>query len=120
MSETGQTAPAPITVPAFAAGAGIPTLALDRLRDAGWDRYEDDRGNVTYVSLDGCARAEFGPETPRYLLFGALWEFAYTDPNPYAKNRKSWKASFGDEVPAEAIAAFIEALTDPNGLDFDR
>ena len=117
MPETDPTAPAPVTVPGYAAGAGDPSLALDRLRDAGWTRYEDGDGDVTYVSPDGAARAQFAPEIAPPA---PLWAVAYTNPDPYAKNRMSWKATFGMDTPAEAIAAFVTALTDPAGLRADR
>lgn len=112
--------PPPVTVPVYAAGAGAPDLALDRLFQAGWTQYRDNLGDVAYVSPDGAVRAEFGPETRRYGTGGALWEVTYTDPNPYAKTRSGWSATFGDQVPAEAIAAFLATLTDPNGLELDR
>jgi hypothetical protein len=50
----------------------------------------------------------------------ALWQATYTDPHPYTSPRRSWRAEFGDSVPAEAIAAFLAALCDPAGLDPDR
>jgi hypothetical protein len=114
------TMPPPVTVPAYAAGAGEPDLALKRLHEAGWTRYDDGIGDVAYVSPDGAVRAEFAPETRNSVARGVLWEVAYTDPNPYAKNRNSWTAHFSDQVPAEAIAAFLTALTDPTGLELDR
>lgn len=114
------TMPPPVTVPAYAAGAGVPDLALDNLFHAGWTRYDDDLGDVAYVSPDGAVRAEFGPETRRYGTTGELWEVTYTDPDPYAKAPKTWSATFGAQVPAEAIAAFLATLTDPNGLELDR
>ncbi|MFL6113826.1 MAG: DUF317 domain-containing protein [Catenulispora sp.] len=114
------TMPPPDTVPVYAAGAGIPDLALDRLFHAGWTRYGDDLGDVAYVSPDGAVRAEFGPETRRYGTGGALWEVIYTDPDPYAKAPNTWSATFGAQVPAEAIAAFLATLTDPAGLELDR
>lgn len=114
------TMPPPVTVPIYAAGAGVPDLALDRLHEAGWTRYEDGLGDVAYVSPDGAARAEFGPETRRYAVGGALWTVTYTDPHPYTKHPNTWSASFGDQVPSEAIAAFLATLTDPDGLELDR
>ncbi|MEY9861404.1 hypothetical protein ABH935_007045 [Catenulispora sp. GAS73] len=110
----------PVTVPAYAAGAGAPDVALDRLHEAGWIQYANGVGDVAYRSPDGCVRAEFAPESRSALPKGVLWEVAYTDPNPYAKNRSSWTAHFSDDVPAEAIAAFLTALTDPTGLELDR
>lgn len=115
MPETDQTAP--ITVPGYAAGPGIPTPALEALRDAGWTRYEDGEGDVTYVSPDGAASARFAPEIAPP---DPLWALAYTDPDPYAKSPRSWKATFGSNTPAEAIAAFVAALTDPAGIEIDR
>ena len=119
MPETEHTAPAPVTVPAYAAGHGTPDVALGRLREAGWTRYADGDCNITYISPDGAARAEFGPET-RHAEYGVLWQVAYTDPDPYTKSPATWKATFGAQVPAEAIAAFLTALTDPEGLETER
>ncbi|WP_194922169.1 DUF317 domain-containing protein [Catenulispora rubra] len=114
------TMPPPVTVPVYAAGAGAPDLALDRLRDAGWIQYANGIGDVAYRSPDGSVRAEFAPESRSALPRGVLWEVAYTDPDPYTKNRNSWTAHFSDHVPAEAIASFLATLTDPTGLELDR
>jgi hypothetical protein len=114
------TMPPPVTVPVWAAGAGMPDKALDILDAAGWHRYTDDDSNVTFRSPDGAVTAEFGPETERHHRRGPLWEVAYTALDPYAKNRPNWTATFGDQVPAEAIAAFLATLTDPAGLEIDR
>lgn len=125
MSITAFALPEPATesplVPVYAAGAGMPNHALEKLRAAGWTRYEDGLGDVSYLSPDGTLAVEFGPETRRYQNDpGALWQATYTDPNPYTSPRRSWRAAFGDSVPAEAIAAFLTALCDPAGLDPDR
>ena len=111
---------APARVPVYAAGAGEPGTALDLLIRAGWAHYEDDLANKTLVSPDGQVTCEFGPETARYAHNArtALWEVRFTHPNPYLQ--MTWTAHFGDQVPAEAIAAFLRALTDPAGLDPDR
>ena len=114
-------APAPCPVPVYAAGPGMPDHALEKLREAGWTRYEDGLGDVSYISPDGAVAVEFGPETRRYLNDrDALWQAAYIDPNPYTSSRRSWRAAFGENVPAEAIAAFLAALCGPDGLDPDR
>ena len=122
MPETTLTAPESKTFPVYAAGAGQPDLALNRLREAAWTRYTDDLGNVTYISPDGAVRAEFGPETDRYARnpHSALWQVTYADPDPYATSRKSWTATYGDNTPAEAIAAFLITLIAPEGLDPER
>jgi hypothetical protein len=111
---------APARVPVYAAGHGEPDLALRVLTAAGWTAYEDNLANKTLVSPDGQVTCEFGPETSRYAhnARGALWEIRFTHPNPYLQ--MTWTAHFGDQVPAEAIAAFLRALTDPAGLDPDR
>ena len=108
------------TVPVYAAGPGTPDTALEILAWAGWSRYEDQRGDVTYRSADGQVSAEFGPETARYRQHPrtGLWQVTYTGPDPYRPD--AWTAAFGDQVPAEAIAAFLQALIDSDGLDPDR
>jgi len=112
--------PPPVTVPVWAAGPGQADTALLILDAAGWHRYDDDACNVTYRSPDGSVTAEFGPETERYHRRGPLWEVKYADPDPYAKSKRSWTATFDDDVPAEAIARFLAALADPAGLEIDR
>ncbi|GAA1966505.1 DUF317 domain-containing protein [Catenulispora subtropica] len=112
--------PPPVTVPVYAAGPGMADTALMILEAAAWHRYEDGNCNVTYRSPDGSVTAEFGPESERYHRRGPLWEVKYTNPDPYAKNSRSWTATFGDDVPAEAIGAFLATLTDPAGLETDR
>ena len=108
---------APARVPVYAAGHGNPDLALSILTSAGWALYEDNLANKTLVSPDGQVACEFGPETSRYAHNArtALWEIRFTHPDPYLQI--AWTAHFGDQVPAEAIAAFLQALTDPAGLD---
>src|SRR6185312_15346751 len=61
----------------------------------------------------------FGPESSQYAgnPMGGLWLVTYTDPEA---PRNGWRAGFGDNCPAEAIAAFIKALAIPGGLDPDR
>lgn len=110
----------PARVPVYAAGPGNPDLAISLLIEAGWAMYADNLANKSLVSPDGQVTCEFGPETARYAHNArtALWEVRFTHPNPYLA--VSWTAHFGDHVPAEAIAAFLRALTDPAGLDPDR
>lgn len=109
--------PAPVSappVPPYAAGAGIPTTALEAACAAGWERYLDDAGNVTYTSPDGRCSVEFGPETDRYLNdYNRLWIAEY---RPGPGQLRAWAAHFGDHTPAEAIGAFITALTDCDGI----
>lgn len=111
---------APARVPVYAAGHGEPDLALGVLTAAGWALYEDKLANKTLVSPDGQVACEFGPETSRYAHDArtALWEVRFTHPDPYL--HITWTARFGDQVPAEAIAAFLRALTEPTGLDPHR
>jgi hypothetical protein len=108
------TPPIPLLTPVYAAGAGIPTAALQAAEDAGWTRHEDEAANVTCTSPDERCRLEFGPETERYLnAFDLLWVADY---RPGPGQAGAWAASFGDQTPAEAIGAFITTLTDPDGL----
>ena len=110
----------PARVPPYATGPGEPDTALDVLRVAGWATYEDELANKTLVSPDGQVICEFGPETFRYAhnRRTALRQVTFTHPDPYRAS--GWSALFGDEVPAQAIAAFLAALTDPAGQPADR
>ncbi|MBR7830619.1 DUF317 domain-containing protein [Actinospica sp. MGRD01-02] len=108
------TTPAPVLVPPYAASAGIPAPALDAAGAAGWTRFEDEVANVTYTSPDGRCRLEFGPETERYRYDAdRLWVAEY---RPEPGGERGWAAHFGDDTPAEAIAAFVRVLTDPAGI----
>lgn len=107
------------TVPAYAAGCGLPDTALDAGTEAGFRRGADENETSWAVSPDERLRIEFGPESSRYAgnPMGGLWLVTYTDPEA---PRGGWRAQFGDNCPAEAIAAFIKALAIPGGLDPDR
>jgi len=108
------TLPAPVLVPPYAAGAGIPAPALDAALAAGWTMVEDEFANVTHTSPDGSCRLEFGPESARYRHDAErLWVAEY---RPEPGGERGWAAHFGDDVPAEAIAAFVRVLTDPAGI----
>jgi len=105
---------APTPVPPYTAGAGIPAPALNAAQAAGWDRHEGASANVTYTSPDGRCVLQFGPETDRYHDDAdRLWIAEY---RPESGQPHAWAAHFGDHVPAEAIAAFVTALTDPAGI----
>lgn len=107
------------TVPAYAAGCGLPETALDAGAEAGFRRGADENETSWAASPDERLRIEFGPESSRYAgnPMGGLWLVTYTDPEA---PRDGWRAQFGDNCPAEAIAAFIKALAIPGGLDPDR
>ncbi|WP_034266624.1 DUF317 domain-containing protein [Actinospica robiniae] len=107
------------TVPAYAAGCGLPESALNAGAEAGFRRGADENEMSWVVSPDERLRIEFGPESARYAgnPMGGLWLVTYTDPEA---PRGGWRAQFGDNCPAEAIAAFIKALAIPGGLDPDR
>jgi hypothetical protein len=106
--------PTPVLLPAYAAGSGIPAPALQAAQDAGWTRHEDEAANVTYTSPDEQCVLEFGPETDRYHYdHDRLWSAEY---RPGPGQPRAWAAHLGDATPAEAIAAFIRALTDHGGI----
>lgn len=107
------------TVPAYAAGCGLPDSALCAGAEAGFRRGVDENQTSWAVSPDERLRVEFGPESARYAgnPMGGLWLVTYADPET---PRGGWRAQFGDNCPAEAIAAFIKALAIPGGLDPDR
>jgi hypothetical protein len=106
-------------VPAYAAGPGLPETAFAPARAAGFAETADERGNVTFTSPDGRLQVAWGPESYRYHTnpTGGLWQVKYVDASSPAEG---WSAQFGDNAPAEAISAFISALTAPDGLDPDR
>lgn len=109
-----RTLPVPELVPPYAAGAGIPAPALEAAGAAGWVEHVDELSNVTFTSPDGCCRLEFGPETHRYWCDAdRLWVADY---RPEPGGERGWAAHFGDDTPAEAIAAFVRVLTDPAGI----
>lgn len=116
---TGPTPVPPQRVAAYAAGSGIPTIAFKATADAGLAYDLDEDGNAWATTADGRLRIEFGPETSRYggNPRGGLWLITYTDPDQPAQG---WRSMFGDQVPVEAVAAFIKALLIPEGLDPDR
>lgn len=108
------TPPTPILTPAYAAGGGIPAPALQAAESAGWTRREDELANVIHTSPDERCFLEFGPETQRYYYDrDVLWIAEY---RPGTGLAGAWHACFGEDVPAEAIGAFITTLTDPDGL----
>lgn len=106
--------PEPVpTIPLYQAGVGDYEAAFAPARAQGWTRYTDASGNNhTDVSPDGQLSVEFGPEAdaPRVA---PLWRIAYRNPDPY-RTRDSFTAYFDGHVPAEAIAAFLTALTAPS------
>ena len=113
-------AAAPVrTVPAYAAGCGLPELALAAGAEAGFRRGDNEDQASWAVSPDGRLHIEFGPESSRYAgnPMGGLWLITYTDTDA---PREGWRAQFGDNCPAEAIAAFVKALAVPGGLDPER
>lgn len=115
------TAPVPAagTVPAYAAGSGLPGLVLDAACGAGFRCEPDQDGNVRAVSPDGRLTIDFGPESNHYALspMGGLWLVTYVDEQA---PRNGWFAKFGDNCPAEAITAFVKALNIEGGLDPER
>lgn len=113
-------AAAPVrTVPVYAAGCGNPDVVLKSASDAGFQCGLDENLTAWAVSPDGRLRLEFGPESGRYFgnPMGGLWLVTYTDA---AEPRSGWRAQFGDNCPAEAIAAFVKALAFAGGLDPER
>jgi hypothetical protein len=101
-------------VPGYAAGPGYPTPALTAAAAAGWTTFQDGLANVTCTSPDKRARLQFGPETVRYARCrDRLWQVSYTaDPiGTSTPGTAHWSATFGDNTPAEAIAAFLTTLT---------
>lgn len=106
-------------VPLYAAGAGMPDTALHVASCAGWNRYDDDLGDVTMVTPDGQLAVEFGPENGARPII-PLWRVTWRNPDPYRRDERAWTAHFSSHVPAEAIAAFLQALIDAPPVAIDR
>ena len=109
-----------------AAGEGAPDLALHVLDAAGWTRTGDELGNTTFTSPDGTVKAAFGPETDAHYAHGPLWTVVSTPHETGGEARGEcnppcgWTATFGDQTPAEHVAAFFRDLADTTPLDTDR
>jgi len=117
------------TTSRWSAGPGAPGLLLDLLTAEGWTAEPDTYGNTTCTGPDGTLTIAFGPETPAYHRGGPLWTATHTpaaqpDPAPCdcgtSHRARCWTATFGDEVPVEAIAAFLTDLIGPEPLDPHR
>jgi hypothetical protein len=99
--------------PLYQAGFGSYSPVLDLTQALGWTRYNDASGdNHTDVSPDKELSVQFGPEadTPH---IAPLWRVVHRGPDPY-RREKFFAAYFDGNVPAEAIAAFLTALTGPS------
>ncbi|WP_194909618.1 DUF317 domain-containing protein [Catenulispora rubra] len=96
--------------PLYRAGCNGYDAVLDLTQAPGWTRYTDASGdNHTDVSPDRQLSVEFGPEADAPYI-APLWRITYRDPDPYHP-QNSFAAHFDGRVPAEAIAAFLAALT---------
>lgn len=106
-------APAAPAGPLYQAGYDGYRPVLDLTKALGFTRYADALGaNHTDVSRDGQLAVEFGPEADAPHI-APLWRIARRDPDPYRTDRH-FAAYFDGGVPAEAIAAFLSALTAPS------
>lgn len=105
--------PAGVASPLYQAGYDGYRPVLDLTKAMGFTRYADALGaNHTDVSPDGQLAVEFGPEADAPHI-APLWRIARRDPDPYRTDRH-FAAYFDGGVPAEAIAAFLSALTAPS------
>ena len=109
----------------WSAGPGAPGLLLDLLAAEGWTAEPGPSGNATCASPDGTLIIVFGSETLAYHRGGSLWTVTHApvaqpDPAPCdcgsSHPARRWTATFGDEVPVEAIAAFLTDLIGPAPL----
>ncbi|CDR10506.1 DUF317 domain-containing protein [Streptomyces iranensis] len=80
-----------------------PVLRL--LHNCGWDTVDDSKANVYCASPDRRVFVEFLPESPE-AAFGELWHISVHGPD----GRRAWSTTFGDDVPAHAVAGFLAAL----------
>ncbi|MDI2127117.1 DUF317 domain-containing protein [Yinghuangia seranimata] len=103
---------AEVTVPVWLAG-GIDTRPVFDALEA-WTVIDGTAGHVIVEHPARGVRVGFLPERPDGYDPDALWEItAYADPGD---TRPMWKTTFGDHTPAEAIIAFIVAVTAPAGV----
>ncbi|NUR31153.1 MAG: DUF317 domain-containing protein [Catenulispora sp.] len=104
----------PAELPLYRAGCDGYDPVFDITRAAGWTRYSDDSGdNHTDVSPDGQLAVEFGPEADAPAT-APLWRIHFRNPDPYQRSDNTWAAYFEGGTPAEAIAAFLAAVTTAN------
>jgi hypothetical protein len=107
------------THPGYAAGASAPRRVFEAAQAAGWTQTRTE-GVITHTSPDGAAHVDYDTAPPvvpgQFLAEGPHWRFAYRD----ADGKRDWTAQFTAHTPAEALAAFLAALTDPAGPGPDR
>ncbi|WP_435058365.1 DUF317 domain-containing protein [Streptomyces sp. bgisy060] len=112
-------------VPAFQADEGEPKVVFDLLHKAGWVAHADPSANTQVVAPGGQARLVFQPESAEYANTDVLWKVeAVTFAVPKGQalmavpaKPRTWSATFSGEVPVELIAAFLERLVSPEGID---
>lgn len=80
-----------------------PVLRL--LDNCGWTTVDDPKANVYCASPDRRVFVGFLPESPEAAL-GELWHISVHGPD----GRRAWSTTFGDDVPAQAVAGFLAAL----------
>ncbi|MFF4409770.1 DUF317 domain-containing protein [Streptomyces sp. NPDC001404] len=110
-------------ISALLADEGEPAAAFDILAATGWALHTDPSANTQVVAPGGQARLVFQPESAEYAATDVLWKVEAVAFLPgeahhavLAKPR-SWSATFTGEVPVELIAAFLERLVAPEGID---
>jgi len=87
---------------------------LDR---AGYKLHQDELANTHAWSHDGLTYVGFLPEADKGDESRALWQVrAYRQPNATGL---AWTATFDQATPAELVAAFLAALTDPAAITRD-
>ncbi|MEU3399466.1 DUF317 domain-containing protein [Streptomyces filamentosus] len=112
-------------IPALTADEGEPTVAFSVLTNAGWVTHTDPTGNSQVVAPGGQARMVFQPESAAYANTDILWKVeavTFTvdvdqDLLAIPAKPRTWSATFTGEVPVELIAAFLERLVAPDGID---
>ncbi|MER0442979.1 DUF317 domain-containing protein [Streptomyces sp. Edi4] len=112
-------------IPALQADEGEPSVAMDVLLAAGWVAHSDPSANCQLVAPGGAARLVFQPESAAYASTDVLWrvEAVTFEVGPdeallaVPAKPRTWSATFTGEVPVELIAAFLERLVAPDGID---
>ncbi|WP_435245142.1 DUF317 domain-containing protein [Streptomyces tendae] len=112
-------------IPVLQADEGEPAVAMDLLQRAGWVTHSDPSANCQVVAPGGQARLVFQPESAAYANTDVLWrvEAVTFEVGPdqdllaVPAKPRTWSATFTGEVPVELIAAFLERLVAPEGID---
>lgn len=102
-----------MVTPRALAGPGEPSTVISQLADSGWTLICDPAANAHMLSPDGRLYLGFLPE-----MNGPLWTVQAV--REKGDITSVWDATFSDETPPEAVAAFITELTRAGGYPRER